>query len=159
MKHLTLIILIALTAAACTSNTAKTDTTITDTTISTTSAKSKTVLVSTCFVRTEGKNNLDSTNIQLVIKGNTVTGEMNWLPFEKDMRKGILNGTKKGDTIIAVWTFKQEGTTDTMKLNFKLDSNQLAQKPLKVNAKTGRQETDESAGYTLKYRPFIGQRP
>jgi hypothetical protein len=112
-----------------------------------------------CFERTEGKNNVDSTYVQLVVKGNTVTGEMNWLPFQKDARKGLLTGTQKGDTIDAVWTFKQEGTTDTMRVAFKLDGKNLAQKPLKADAKTGRQFTDQSAGYTVKYEPSIGQRP
>ncbi|QKJ29649.1 hypothetical protein HQ865_07740 [Mucilaginibacter mali] len=118
-----------------------------------------TALTSLCYVRTEGNKNQDSTTVQLVIKGNTVTGEMNWLPYEKDGRKGILNGTRSGDTIKAVWTFKQEGMTDTMAVNYKLDGDKLAQKPLKVNTKTGRQQTDETAGYTVIYHPTVSVRP
>lgn len=112
-----------------------------------------------CFERAEGKNNTDSTYVQLIIKGNTVTGEMNWLPFEKDARKGLLTGTKKSNIIQANWTFKQEGATDTMKVSFKLEGNTLAQKPFKTDPKTGRQYTDESADYTIKYQPSPGQRP
>ena len=35
----------------------------------------------------------------------------------------------------------------------KLSSEQLTQKPLKVNTANGRQETDETAGYTISYKP------
>lgn len=112
-----------------------------------------------CFERGEGKNNIDSTYVQLLVKGNKVTGEMNWLPFEKDARKGLLTGTQKGDTIRAVWTFKQEGMTDSIQVAFKLDGNNLTQKPFKADAKTGRQFTDDAAGYTIKYRPSVGRKP
>lgn len=116
-------------------------------------------LTSLCFIRTEGDKSQDSTTVQLVIKGNTVTGEMNWIPYEKDGRKGILNGTRSGDIIKAVWTFKQEGMTDTMAVDYKLDGDKLTQKPLKVNTKTGRQQTDEAAGYSVVYHPTVSVRP
>jgi hypothetical protein len=105
-----------------------------------------------CFLRTEGPNNQDTTSIELVIKNNKVTGLMNWMPYQKDSRKGKLQGTIKNDSVLAVWSFMQEGMTDTMKLQFKLHNNTLLQKPLKVDQKTGRQQTDETADYTLAYR-------
>ena len=105
-----------------------------------------------CFLRTEGNNNQDTTSIELVVKNNKVTGLMNWLPYQKDSRKGKLQGTIKNDTIQAVWSFMQEGMTDTLNLQFKLHNNSLLQKPLKVNAQTGREQTDETADYTLSYR-------
>lgn len=105
-----------------------------------------------CFLRTEGKNNQDTTSIELVIKDNQVTGLMNWMPYQKDSRKGKLQGTIKNDTIQAVWSFMQEGITDTLKLQFRLSNNQLMQKPLKVNITTGQQQTDNAADYTLTYR-------
>jgi hypothetical protein len=63
-----------------------------------------------------------------------------------------LEGILKGDTINAVWSFLQEGMKDTLHLKFKLNNNELSQKPLKLNVTTGKDQTDESAGYTLKYQ-------
>jgi hypothetical protein len=105
-----------------------------------------------CFLRTEGNNNQDTTSIELVIKNNKVTGLMNWMPYQKDSRKGKLQGTIKNDSIQVAWSFVQEGITDTIMLQFKLDNNQLRQKPLKFNTTTGREQTDETADYTLAYR-------
>ena len=104
------------------------------------------------FLRTEGKTNQDSTSIELTINDNKVTGQMNWMPDQKDSRKGTLEGTVKGDSINAVWSFMQEGMKDTLNLKFKLGNNELSQKPLKLNVTTGRDQTDESAGYSLNYR-------
>jgi hypothetical protein len=77
---------------------------------------------------------------------------MNWIPDQKDSRKGTLEGTVKGDNIDAVWSFMQEGMKDTLSLKFKLNNNELSQKPLKLNVTSGRDQTDESAGYTLNYQ-------
>jgi hypothetical protein len=105
-----------------------------------------------CFLRTEGTtNNKDTTSIELVIKNKNVTGVMNWMPYQKDSRMGKLQGDIKNDTIRVVWTFMQEGMTDTLNLQFKLDNNRLLQKPLKFNETTGRQQTDETADYNLAY--------
>jgi hypothetical protein len=106
---------------------------------------------SLCFLRTEGKTNQDSTSIELVIENNKVTGRMNWMPYQKDSRKGTIEGTIKGDTINAVWSFMQEGMKDTLNLKFKLNNNELLQKPLKLKVTSGREQTDESVGYALNY--------
>lgn len=163
MKYAAFIFITALSAMACSSpgtQSVKTDSAVTATgTTRSAAVQPRHAITAICFERAEGKNNTDSTYVQLVIKGNAVTGEMNWLPFEKDARKGLLTGTKKGDVIQANWTFKQEGVTDTMKVSFKLDGDILAQKPLKTDPKTGSQYTDESADYTIKYQPSPGQRP
>jgi hypothetical protein len=104
-----------------------------------------------CFLLTTGNNNQDSTSIELVIKNNKVTGLMNWLPYQKDSRKGTLTGTIDNNVIQATWHFMQEGMKDTLNLQFKLDSTRLLQKPLMLNPKTSREQTDESAAYTLIY--------
>jgi hypothetical protein len=104
-----------------------------------------------CFVHTDGTAAQDTTAIHLVINANKVTGDMNWLPKEKDRRKGTLLGTLDGDKIKAVWSFMQEGQTDTLGVEFKLSSQQLAQKPFVVDAKTGRQQVDAKADYTVIY--------
>lgn len=76
---------------------------------------------------------------------------MNWLPYQKDSRKGTLDGTIINDTIHATWTFMQEGMKDTLKLNFLFKKSQLSLKPLKLNTKTGREQTDEKAGYEIAF--------
>jgi hypothetical protein len=106
-----------------------------------------------CFLLTEGSASQDSTTVHLIINADKVSGEMNWLPSEKDSRKGILSGTIAGDEIKAAWSFMQEGVRDSIPVAFKLSSQQLAQKPLKTDGATGRQETDDSAGYMVLYKP------
>ncbi|MBS7564182.1 hypothetical protein KHS38_07170 [Mucilaginibacter sp. Bleaf8] len=159
MKYIIPICMAALAIASCSSpqnntNTADTvsSSTTTDTIITERDVPSAPVHDTLRFVRTEGKTNLDSTTVYLNLQGATVTGQMNWTPYEKDSRKGTLKGTRSGDMIDATWTFMQEGMTDTLALKFELKNNQLLQKPLKLNTKTGREQTDESADYTVAYQ-------
>ena len=150
MKNISLILAIAFLAASCNNTGNKSEANLADTL---TDAPARTPNAhALCFLRTEGNNNQDTTSIELVIKDNKVTGLMNWMPFEKDSRKGKLQGTIKNDTIDAVWSFMQEGMTDTLNLKLTIIDNQLMQKPLKLNTTTGRQQTDDTAGYTLAYR-------
>lgn len=146
MKKITLSFLSILFLAACSSpdkQSAQTDSLTNKDTL--TKAKAPYPL---CFLNKQGK---DSTSIELAINGNKVKGQMNWLPYQKDSRKGTIEGTITNDTIHATWSFMQEGMKDTLKLNFLFKNNQLSQKPLKLNVKTGREQTDESAGYSISY--------
>jgi hypothetical protein len=149
MKYLALGCIATLFLAACTSSSKKevTDTLNSKDTVAS-NGKDTADVYSVCFLHTMGK---DSTAVELMIKGENVTGNLNWLPYEKDSRKGILAGTIKNDTIHAKWSFMQEGMKDTIGVNFLLKGETLAQKPLKFNSKTGREQTDESAGYTILY--------
>jgi hypothetical protein len=133
-----------------TADTVKTDSAATDT--------SNTVQLNTpaqnmeyCFVHTDGASAQDTTAVHLVINANKVSGEMNWIPKEKDKRKGTLAGTINGNVIKAVWSFMQEGMKDTMAVEFKLSAQQLAQKPFVVNNATGRQQLDTKADYSVLY--------
>ncbi|MDB5128815.1 hypothetical protein [Mucilaginibacter sp.] len=103
-----------------------------------------------CFIRTEGTSNQDTTAVHLVINADKVNGEMNWIPKEKDARKGTLVGTMSGNNIKAVWTFMQEGMKDTLSVELELSAQQLLQRPFKVTS-AGRQEVDRAAGYTIVY--------
>ena len=107
---------------------------------------------SRCFLLTEGKDNKDTTTIELAIKSGKVTGQMIWLPYQKDKRQGTLEGVIKDDSIRAVWSFMQEGMRDSISLKFLLKGNLLIQKPLKFDEKIGKEQTDEKAGYTLAYK-------
>ena len=104
-----------------------------------------------CFYHTDGTQAQDTTAVNLMINGNKVTGKMSWLPKEKDARKGTIDGTLNGNTIKAVWAFMQEGTKDTLSVEFQLRGNALAQKPYQYDAKTGRQQTNTRADYSVIY--------
>jgi predicted SnoaL-like aldol condensation-catalyzing enzyme len=151
IKYLALACIATLFLAACTSST-KTEVTDSlgsnDTLVA--DGKDTAEVYSVCFLNSMGK---DSTAVELMVKGDKVTGHLNWMPYEKDSRKGTLEGTIKDDTIRANWTFMQEGMTDTLAVNFLLKGETLAQKPLKFNSKTGREQTDEAAAYTISYQP------
>lgn len=146
------LIIPALALAACTGNgDKKTDSTKQDT-ANTSTANALQQKKEYCFLLTEGGNQ-DTTNIHLIIDAGKLSGEMNWIPKEKDSRKGTLTGTVAGDKIDAVWRFMQEGMKDSINIAFRLSPQQLAQKPLKLNTANGRLETDASADYTLVYKP------
>lgn len=155
INNLIIPVSIALAMAACTSSEKKEN--IGDTVINATTPATPTEVEATslCFLRTDGKTNKDTTSIELVIKDDKVSGQMYWHPFEKDSRKGTLSGTKKGDSVNVVWSFMQEGMQDTIGLQFLLKEENLMQKPLKLNTQTGREQTDQSAGFTLEYRPSV----
>jgi hypothetical protein len=104
-----------------------------------------------CFFYTDGTRAQDTTEVSIFINGNKVTGDMYWMPKEKDARKGTLTGTLAGNTIKAMWNYNQEGSADTMAVEFQLRGNALAQKPYQYDAKTGRQQTNKAAAYTVIY--------
>ncbi|MFD0750414.1 hypothetical protein ACFQZS_09695 [Mucilaginibacter calamicampi] len=147
--------IVALALAACTSTGNENGNADTMANSDTVSKPTEVEAASMCFLRTEGKDNKDTTSTELVIKDNKVTGQMYWHPFEKDSRKGALNGTLKGDTVNAVWSFMQEGMQDTLALQFLIAGDNLMQKPLKLNTQTGRQQTDNAAGFTLLHHPSV----
>jgi hypothetical protein len=104
-----------------------------------------------CFYHTDGTAAQDTTMVNMLINGSKVTGKMSWLPKEKDARKGTITGTLSGNAIKAVWAFAQEGSKDTMNVEFQLRGNALAQKPYSYDAKTGRQQTNTNADYSVIY--------
>lgn len=106
-----------------------------------------------CFIRTEGTDNQDTITVHFIINMNKVEGKMKWIPKEKDGRDGILSGEIADNIIAATWYYTQEGIQDSMAVDFKLSEQELAQKPLKVNRTTGRQETDITADYTVIFVP------
>lgn len=148
-------VLVTMAMAACTSNNEKQAGA--DTIIKGDSASAPIIgeATSMCFLRTDGAGNKDTTSIELVIKEQKVSGQMYWHPFEKDSRKGTLSGALNGDTVNAVWSFMQEGTQDTLNLRFLIKGDNLMQKPLKLNPQTGREQTDDAAGFIVSYRPSV----
>lgn len=58
----------------------------------------------------------DVEELTLLTDGEKVTGSYNWLPAQKDQRKGSLTGTIKDKMITAQYRFLQEGIEGTAQL-------------------------------------------
>lgn len=104
-----------------------------------------------CFIRFDGDQQQDSSFLQLVVRGQAVSGTYNYIPHEKDARRGTVLGTAVDDTLDLVWTFKQEGVQDTMRVVFLLENEKLLRKSLSVDATTGRQVTLDSSKFSEIY--------
>ncbi|PIQ22748.1 MAG: hypothetical protein COW65_01360 [Cytophagales bacterium CG18_big_fil_WC_8_21_14_2_50_42_9] len=102
-----------------------------------------------CFRQISGRQNQDTAWVELKIDHAQVSGSYINLPFEKDSRKGTLQGTKAGDKISATWFFRQEGQTDSLPVQFRLTSNQLLQKPYSYNRSTGREYLADTTAYNV----------
>ncbi len=67
----------------------------------------------------------DVLELNLTIDGNTVSGNYNWLPAEKDQRRGTLDGSLTDDTITAQYRFMQEGMEQTATLKIRLMDDEV----------------------------------
>lgn len=82
-----------------------------------------------CFLTTSGAAEIqgkivqDSLVLKLGIEGNKVSGVFNWIPAEKDSRRGKLLGTKKGNLIRGDYRFVQEGKEQTQPIQIELREN------------------------------------
>jgi hypothetical protein len=63
----------------------------------------------------------DIQELILSVEGDDVTGTYNWLPAEKDQRKGSLKGTIVNSTIHAEYTFMQEGVESATMIKIVFD--------------------------------------
>ena len=67
----------------------------------------------------------DSALLTLDISGNKVSGNLNYVLYQKDNNKGIINGILQDSLIIADYTFQSEGMTSVRQVVFKLHGNSL----------------------------------
>ncbi|MCC9169194.1 hypothetical protein [Pontibacter harenae] len=104
-----------------------------------------------CFWQVSGGQKQDTAWVRLNIADTKVTGAYWLLPYEKDSRRGTLNGLRKGDVVYATWTFMQEGQSDSLPVQFRITSNHLQLKPYSYNAATGLAFLADSAQFTLVY--------
>jgi hypothetical protein len=149
MKKLLLIFTLAtaLLATACQQKPASTS-------IETASEPATTALAdgSYCYEYRVGQ---DVTTVNLVVTGNNVTGEMNWLPYEKDSGRGTLQGTRTGNEISAIWTYVIEGSNQTEEVMFKVEGEQLLRKTGELvdanNDGNLKMKDPASAAYTETY--------
>ena len=99
-----------------------------------------------CYASIKGK---DTVTLSYMIAGNTIAGKMNYTLFEKDRNSGTINGTVKGDTIIADYTFTSEGRTSVRQVAFLKKGDQLLEGYGPTEEKGGKIVFTNPAG--LKY--------
>jgi len=105
-----------------------------------------------CFLRLDGTKNQDSTYVFIRLKGDSVSGVHHWVPNLKDARRGVITGTKRGDTIDVVWNYMQEGVSDTLHTLFLLQDGYLKQQAYAVTEE-GKQVWDKDAPFDITYKP------
>ena len=74
----------------------------------------------------DNSGKMDVEELTLTITGNEVSGMYNWLPAEKDQRKGTLTGTLQGNTIQAKYIFMQEGVENSTDINIQIDDKEAS---------------------------------
>lgn len=107
---------------------------------------------SICYLKTSGSENQDTTYLHITLEKNRVHGTYDDIPFEKDARRGTLEGSRTDDILDLTWTFMQEGMQDTLRVVFRLAQQDLLQKPLSVDENTGRQITRDSSDFSVIYK-------
>jgi hypothetical protein len=100
-----------------------------------------------CYLHLEGR---DSTTLKLRMRG-SVEGEFNWIPAEKDARRGTIVARISGDMIKGTWTFMQEGMKDSLPVEFRLKGTRLYQQQYKANPSTGRQYLDAASPFDIVF--------
>lgn len=105
---------------------------------------------SVCYLRTAGSNHQDSFAIQLYIKGKAVTGDMKYLPWEKDARSGTIEGSIDDNIVTADWHCTQEGMDFTVPISFRIEEGKLLQQQSDYN-ENGEEYLPKEAPYTIDY--------
>lgn len=76
-----------------------------------------------CFRKVENK---DVTDVTLSINGNTVTGKMDWVPFEKDSARGTLSGSlMQNGEMNLIYNYMIEGSNQTETKIMKIENGKL----------------------------------
>lgn len=123
MKKLALIICVAL--IACQSK--KTETEMTDTTsvMSADTVATATQAIADETLCYEFRFKKDVTSVKLVMKGDSVTGEMSELLWEKDSATGTLKGKKIGNDLIVDYNYEIEGSNQVEERILRMDGEKL----------------------------------
>lgn len=104
-----------------------------------------------CYLRTAGINNVDTAAIKLVIADHEVTGEMKYLPYEKDARTGPLRGSIEGDILTLEHLCSQEGMEFTVPVVLQMSSNSVLQKGTAFND-AGEEYIPKDATFETEYK-------
>ena len=75
-----------------------------------------------CFLSSVSK---DSTSVRLQIDGDKVTGELYWLPYQKDSAYGKFKGKITGDTISVEYNYMIEGNQQSEDKIFVMQGDNL----------------------------------
>ncbi|SKB91242.1 putative periplasmic lipoprotein [Daejeonella lutea] len=153
MKRLMILFAGTLSMAACTSQPEKT-TESSDTTVNVNTDVKVTeepMVETLCFQKLAGTANQDTTSLKLTLDGDNVTGDFGHYPKEKDRRVGRINATRDGDLIKGTWVYMQEGTNDTLQVEFKLSGDKLVQKNYTIDPKTGREVFSDASVFNIEF--------
>lgn len=105
-----------------------------------------------CFLKVDGR---DTSRINLTITGNQVSGNYDWLPYEKDARRGTLKGTMEGSgteqKIQATWSYLQEGMSQELPFEAMVTRDTLRQRDYEYDAQTGAQKLSTAATYPVVF--------
>lgn len=153
MKRLMILLAATLSIAACTSKPDKSkDLTDSTTAVSIPGESSTESATQTlCFQKLAGTANQDTTNLNLLINGDQVSGDFANYPKGKDKRVGKITASKKDDLIKGLWIYMQEGMNDTLQVEFKLSGDKLVQKNYTINPKTGREVFSEASVFNIEF--------
>lgn len=105
-----------------------------------------------CFQRIIKK---DTATLKLLIADSIVTGELQYLPFEKDHTMGTIKGILKDSVIYADYTFKSEGMTSVREVIFKFTKNNLREAYGNVEEKNGKIIFKDKKGLQYIPDPFV----
>lgn len=133
MKNTTYLLVIASIFIGCQqerSNKKAADSTITAETAVMAAAESR-----TCYVRFKDQ---DSTYLNLMKKGETVTGTLDVRLHEKDRNSGTVAGLVKGDTLLLEYTFQSEGVQSVRQLAYLQHDGKLIEGFADVQEKNGK---------------------
>ena len=72
----------------------------------------------------DGSGLADVQELTVQFEGDRASGSYDWLPAEKDQRRGRFDGTLAGETIQATYRFEQEGFDDTAQIQITLSDDQ-----------------------------------
>jgi len=65
----------------------------------------------------------DTISLKLIHVGQSITGTLVYALKEKDSNKGTIQGSMKGDLLVAEYTFMSEGMTSIRQVAFKLEGD------------------------------------
>ncbi|MCB0698838.1 MAG: hypothetical protein H6551_05415 [Chitinophagales bacterium] len=101
-----------------------------------------------CYLYTE--NTVDTQLVRLKFHGDSVTGVMKYLPWQKDASVGTLSGIKIDTAMELEWTYWQEGMETTEPVVFVILGDKLQQKRTRHD-QTGEMYVPEFAKLLYEY--------
>jgi hypothetical protein len=104
-----------------------------------------------CFLLTDGLKNEDSTSLKIHIQDTLVTGEYNYIPWEKDAALGTISGIINDSIIECVYTYSQEGEEFKENQTWKLRDNQILLKTAPATIDEQGNITYDSSKYEFNF--------